>query len=419
MIKKWLLFGLLCWGICLGGFAQGIEFRAESFDEVLRLAKEQKKWVFVDVYTETCVPCKRMEKEVFPLAEVGEFYNAHFLCLQVDADREEQALLLRVGVGAYPTYLFFNPEGELKYRTLGYMPAEAFIDEGKKALALGTPQPYGFWLKEYAFKGYDKTFLASFMAAMADRTIGVAEALRRYWATQRTIVAEGRSAELLTADSKASLLDVNDVMAKVVESPEYKDTHPMLRKGPQPPITGRTEPNIVLSDNMVESLVELLEAENVMRVKDYALQTGSREMFDYALSLWDKLPARNRVGEREALELEFLSATGDTKAYVEHATRFLERLAESVSRESLLERGRKEAAQTEFLGMREEWKMRFEEMYCDLYFSYVNAIVRQCMRICKNKKQLPRLEQWVEYAGMLKPGDSAARQLEKDVRNWK
>ena len=53
--------------------AQGIIFSSGDFDDIVKQAKEQKKGIFVDVYTSWCGPCKMMAKKVFTNTKVGEY----------------------------------------------------------------------------------------------------------------------------------------------------------------------------------------------------------------------------------------------------------------------------------------------------------------------------------------------------------
>ena len=46
-------------------YAQGISFFSGSWSDVLAEAKQKKKVVFVDIYTEWCGPCKLMEKNIY------------------------------------------------------------------------------------------------------------------------------------------------------------------------------------------------------------------------------------------------------------------------------------------------------------------------------------------------------------------
>ena len=84
---KKLIFLLSALLISLAALPQGIEFHKESYAEVLKMAKKQKKLVFIDIYTSWCGPCKHMSKNIFPQAKAGEFYNSHFLNLKLDAEK--------------------------------------------------------------------------------------------------------------------------------------------------------------------------------------------------------------------------------------------------------------------------------------------------------------------------------------------
>ena len=411
-MKKCILL-ISCLAFCIGGMTQGIEFqKGKSFKEVVAMAKEQGKWVFMDVYGTVCPPCRRMEKEVFPLPKVGEFYNDHFVCLKVNGQTEEQDLVSMYRATIWPTYLFFDGDGVLRHKVQGFLPADKFIAEGRKALAEADMKPYGEWLDKFLSSASSST-LSGFARAMVRRGISLAGTFERYWLTRQPEMLTSRALGQWPEECVSSLQDAEELVAKKIANGKIDRMF-----GLGDPVNKGTQPILMLGDMLIKEMVTLLQAQNVLQAKDYALRMKNRELFDYALSLWDALPASQRVGEREALELEFLQATGDKKAYVRQATLFLNRLAETVSRDSLLAKGKAEAALMPVWGIREEWRPRFEEMYCDLYFNYVDTIVRQCMAFSKSRKQLPGFSRWMDYAATLKPGSSRAAQLISDVRNW-
>ena len=71
-----------------------------------------------------------MDAVVFPRDDVGEHYNAHFINVKLDAEDESidgPAISERYDVGAYPTYLYLNPDGSVVGRALGALPASLFV----------------------------------------------------------------------------------------------------------------------------------------------------------------------------------------------------------------------------------------------------------------------------------------------------
>ncbi len=116
-------------------FAQGIKFENDSFKNLLDKAKKENKLIFMDAYASWCGPCKKMDKEVFTLPEVGEVYNSAFINTKIDMEKGEGVTIAqKYGVKAYPTYLFIDGNGEVIYRGTGYFVAPEFIKIAKEAL---------------------------------------------------------------------------------------------------------------------------------------------------------------------------------------------------------------------------------------------------------------------------------------------
>lgn len=95
------------------------EFRHITYQEALAASKVEGKPVFIDFYTSWCGPCKAMAKNIFPLKSVGDYMNASFICIKLDAEKEgvEQAKLYKID--AYPTMVIVDSEGQEIYRKVG------------------------------------------------------------------------------------------------------------------------------------------------------------------------------------------------------------------------------------------------------------------------------------------------------------
>ena len=111
----------------------GIQFTSISFEEALKLAKKEKKNIFLDAYASWCGPCKMLKKNIFTQKEVGDFYNSNFINMAIDMEQGEgPKLAQKYKVQAYPTLLFINHKGEVVGSALGYHQADEIIALGKK-----------------------------------------------------------------------------------------------------------------------------------------------------------------------------------------------------------------------------------------------------------------------------------------------
>ncbi|MBI1799589.1 MAG: thioredoxin family protein [Candidatus Eisenbacteria bacterium] len=109
-----------------------------SWDEGLRRAAETRRPVLVDVTTEWCGWCKRMDRDVYARPEVRDYLAQHFVRVKLDAESASSAtyggkpytgrtLAMRFGVSGYPTTIFLRPGGEHLVNVPGYVPAEQFL----------------------------------------------------------------------------------------------------------------------------------------------------------------------------------------------------------------------------------------------------------------------------------------------------
>lgn len=113
----------------------GIEFEKGSWEEVLAKAKEENKVIFVDAYATWCGPCKYMSYNIFPMKEVGAYYNANFINYKYDMEKGTgPGFANKYKVSAYPTFLFIDGDGNVVHRAVGGRQADALIALGEEAL---------------------------------------------------------------------------------------------------------------------------------------------------------------------------------------------------------------------------------------------------------------------------------------------
>ncbi len=129
----------------------GIKFEQSlTWPQILARAKAENKYIFVDCYATWCGPCKRMDKEVYPLKQVGDYYNSRFISVKLQMDRtkkdNEQVknwypvadnMSNEYKITAYPSYLFFAPDGRLVHEDIGFTETDKLLAIAKLATTPG------------------------------------------------------------------------------------------------------------------------------------------------------------------------------------------------------------------------------------------------------------------------------------------
>ncbi|WP_162056262.1 thioredoxin fold domain-containing protein [Pontibacter pamirensis] len=182
--------------------ATGVKFEhGLSWTQVQEKAKKENKYIFLDVYTTWCGPCKLMDRDVFPQEKVGEFFNTHFINVKIQADttgkdseevkkwyNDAQAIATTYNINSFPTFLFFNPKGELVHRLNGGSPTgDDFIAKAEAALS-------GYHKQKRQFQSgkKDPEFLLELIKSaqlMNDREL-MPLVMNEYLATQKNLLTE-------------------------------------------------------------------------------------------------------------------------------------------------------------------------------------------------------------------------------------
>jgi thioredoxin-related protein len=119
-----------------------------SFADAYKLNKKKPKKVFVDVYTDWCGWCKKMDKETFQDPEVAKYMQKHFYCVKLNAETKDTivvdtvkfvnknpkgrggnnqlAVELLRGKMSYPSLVFINEQNQVLTVVPGYLNAADF-----------------------------------------------------------------------------------------------------------------------------------------------------------------------------------------------------------------------------------------------------------------------------------------------------
>jgi thioredoxin-related protein len=114
----------------------GVAWR--GWDPGIAEAQRTKRPVLVDVYTDWCGWCRRMEKDVYARPDVRDYLQRKFVTVKIDAEAGDAAryegksftsrtLAARFRVTGYPTTIFLRADGEHLANVPGYVPADRFL----------------------------------------------------------------------------------------------------------------------------------------------------------------------------------------------------------------------------------------------------------------------------------------------------
>ena len=132
-MKRIVMLSLLLAIVFFRGMAQegGIRFeQTKKWKEIVDKAKKEKKFIFVDCYTDWCGPCQVMAQTVFVADTVGFFFNQHFVNAKFEMEKDADGKMLKTkyGVEAYPTFLFVDPRTQEEVmRVLGGRTIDAML----------------------------------------------------------------------------------------------------------------------------------------------------------------------------------------------------------------------------------------------------------------------------------------------------
>lgn len=129
-----VLIGL--WAACAAPPAGAVDWK--HWNDGVAAAKQSGKPMLVDVYTDWCGWCKRMDAEVYAKPDVSGYLASHFVTVRLNAESGEPAsyqgrnysartLAASFDVSGYPTTIFFDGTGEHLANVPGYLPRERFL----------------------------------------------------------------------------------------------------------------------------------------------------------------------------------------------------------------------------------------------------------------------------------------------------
>jgi thiol:disulfide interchange protein len=106
--------------------AKGIAFSSLSYDEALSKAYAEQKLVMVDLYTDWCGWCKKMDRETFSDPRVGQATRG-MVPIRVNAEKGGQDVARKYRVDGFPVVIFLDGKGREVRRIRGFVDADEML----------------------------------------------------------------------------------------------------------------------------------------------------------------------------------------------------------------------------------------------------------------------------------------------------
>lgn len=115
--------------------ADKIIFIENEWNEAVKKASAQKKYIFVDCYATWCGPCKMLKLRTFNNKKVADFFNDKFVNISIDMEKGQGPKLAELWkIQAYPTLIIFDENAKPVLGTMGFMNPDDLMRFAEQAL---------------------------------------------------------------------------------------------------------------------------------------------------------------------------------------------------------------------------------------------------------------------------------------------
>lgn len=101
----------------------------QNYDAGLERAKKDKKVVMVNVYTDWCGWCKKLDKDTYSDKDVADKLAKDFVAVKLNPEKSPQGAKLarQFGTTGFPHVVFLNADGNKVFEINGYLPPQQFL----------------------------------------------------------------------------------------------------------------------------------------------------------------------------------------------------------------------------------------------------------------------------------------------------
>lgn len=111
-------------------------YRTNNLGNILDQAEKEDKLVYVDIYTDWCLPCKIMAENVYSDKATMDYLKENFVLYKVNGEMANGPDLVALfEVRNYPGILFLNQRGGVLEKNLGSLGIAELRAMGDRALS--------------------------------------------------------------------------------------------------------------------------------------------------------------------------------------------------------------------------------------------------------------------------------------------
>jgi len=139
MMKAKILVAVIAFIVVTAFKADNAEVKWMDFNEGYALAKKKNKIMLVDVYTEWCGWCKRMDRDAYAKPAISQVLNTDFVSVKFNPEitnvtysyegknytgEQLAGVISNYQISGYPTTIFIYPKQKKSEVVVGYKNAE-------------------------------------------------------------------------------------------------------------------------------------------------------------------------------------------------------------------------------------------------------------------------------------------------------
>jgi thioredoxin-related protein len=160
-----LFFICASFGNALGQKNETINFSFLQYNDFIKKSKETGKPIMMYFTGTGCSLCIKMEKLVFPVEEIHNFYNSSFINVEIFDDFKKpdsaiKQLQRKYGIVSQPTFIFIDSTGEVIHKS-GYKEKNDFLLVGQQAIGSDN---YRGWISRFDNGEVEINTLKKFLA---------------------------------------------------------------------------------------------------------------------------------------------------------------------------------------------------------------------------------------------------------------